>query len=126
VYRGNCRGHWPHYRRGRLQDGRHASARCIISVFQRALPPGARAVEAVAVDRARDAGDATRRDLPTLADQAHGLKSMCVTLGAMEAGRACTALELAARHHQEAEVWPILVKVIEETLAAVEEAKGLL
>jgi HPt (histidine-containing phosphotransfer) domain-containing protein len=69
---------------------------------------------------------ASRKDLPALADQVHALKSMCVTLGAMDAGRACTALELAARNHQDADVWPLLVKVIEETLAAIEEAKTLL
>jgi hypothetical protein len=51
---------------------------------------------------------------------------MCVTLGAMEAGRACTALELAARNSDNETIWPLLVTVIEETLAAIAEAKTLL
>jgi hypothetical protein len=54
------------------------------------------------------------------------MKSMCVTLGAMDAGRACTALEMAARNRRDEDIWPLLVKVIEETLAAIEEAKTLL
>jgi HPt (histidine-containing phosphotransfer) domain-containing protein len=69
---------------------------------------------------------ATHKDLPALADQVHALKSMCVTLGAMEAGRACTALEVAARNGESETIWPLMVTVIEETLAAIEEAKGLL
>jgi HPt (histidine-containing phosphotransfer) domain-containing protein len=69
---------------------------------------------------------ASRKDLPTLADQVHAMKSMCVTLGAMKAGHACTALELAARTKSEADILPLLANVIEETLAAIEEAKTLL
>jgi hypothetical protein len=51
---------------------------------------------------------------------------MCVTLGTMEAGRACTALEIAARGGDTESIWPLMVTVIEETLAAIAEAKGLL
>jgi HPt (histidine-containing phosphotransfer) domain-containing protein len=69
---------------------------------------------------------ASRKDLAVLADQVHAMKSMCVTLGAMKAGQACTALELAARNKSEADILPLLANVIEETLAAIEEAKGLL
>jgi HPt (histidine-containing phosphotransfer) domain-containing protein len=69
---------------------------------------------------------ASRKDLPVLADQVHAMKSMCVTLGAMDAGRACTALEMAARNSRDEDIWPLLANVIEETLAAIEEAKTLL
>jgi HPt (histidine-containing phosphotransfer) domain-containing protein len=69
---------------------------------------------------------AAKRDLAALADQVHALKSMCVTLGAMDAGRACTALETAARAARDEDIWPLMVTVIEETLAAINEAKGLL
>jgi HPt (histidine-containing phosphotransfer) domain-containing protein len=69
---------------------------------------------------------AARRNMAELADQAHALKSMCVTLGAMEAGRACTALELAARNDGGGDIGSLLVKVTEETSAAIEEVKTLL
>jgi HPt (histidine-containing phosphotransfer) domain-containing protein len=70
--------------------------------------------------------EADHGDLKALADQVHALKSMCVTIGAMEAGRACEALEVSARKGDAEAVWPLMAEVIEHTLAAVEEAKGLL
>jgi hypothetical protein len=44
----------------------------------------------------------------------------------VDAARACIALELAARSGESETIWPLMVTVIEETLAAIEEAKTLL
>ncbi len=40
---------------------------------------------------------ARSNDAAALADRVHGLRSMCLTIGAVAAGRACEKLETAAR-----------------------------
>lgn len=61
---------------------------------------------------------AANQDAKALADRVHGLKSMCLTMGATSAGRACEQLELKARTAPLGEALPLISDVERETEAA--------
>lgn len=66
---------------------------------------------------------AANQDAAALADRVHGLRSMCLTMGAVSASRACEQLELKARTAPLGEALPLIADVDRETRAAMEAVK---
>ena len=61
---------------------------------------------------------AANQDALALADRVHGLRSMCLTIGAVSASRACEQLELKARTAPLHDALPLITDVSRETEAA--------
>jgi HPt (histidine-containing phosphotransfer) domain-containing protein len=66
---------------------------------------------------------ARNQNAPALADRVHGLRSMCMTIGAIAASRACEELETAARTSPLGVALPLIAEVEREALAAMKAVK---
>lgn len=80
----------------------------VLALFLKNVPPAL----------AEIAEHARNQNAPALADKVHGLRSMCMTIGAISASRACEELETAARTAPLEVALPLVDVVDRETHAA--------
>jgi HPt (histidine-containing phosphotransfer) domain-containing protein len=68
---------------------------------------------------------ARNQNAPALADRVHGLRSMCMTIGAINASRACERLETAARTEPVESALPLVDIVNHEAERAMATIRAL-
>ena len=65
------------------------------------------------------------RDLAALADAVHGLKSMCGSIGALAAAKACEDLEVAVRRGEDVDLGAKVSSIARELQTALSEIASL-
>lgn len=86
----------------------------VLTLFLQNVPPALAEIET----------HAQNQDALALADKVHGLRSMCMTIGAIEASRACERLETAARTAPLATALPLVDVVAHEAQAAMQAVRA--